>query len=721
MAAQQEMQVDDATSLDQIGFKRIQLFKDQILGTGSYGTVCKAKCDDLLCAAKYLHSTLFDPSAQHQIAHKKGRIRRIRSFEQEIEFLSTIRHPNIIMYLCTYQDPDSGSLVLLMEFMDDNLTHFLESSPHSILYHCQVNICHDITLALSFLHSNNIVHRDLSSNNVLLIGNVRAKVTDFGIARLDLQKQRNLTENPGTDAYMPPEALTSPPEYTEKIDCFSFGVLIIQVLTQQSPKPGSSFKKVGTHYQHISEIERRQNHINEIDPKHPLLNVSKDCLNDLDVERPSACELCKRIADLKESSKYCESMAAIQVKTTLEQDDRARKDLSQTMNQQEDQQLRQKLQQVMKQDQEKNQVIEKKDKELKEKETVIALLEKELRQLQHEHSNHTRQLPHRGSFKLKWEERKETPRDIIHRLESDAVVDGTMVYVIPGTKGIYAFNSSKESWSKLPICPCDNCSIAVIDNLLTTIGGCPAANKLYSLTGEGAGRRWTERFPPMPTERYCTIAVCTGADLIVAGGKGKGGTILKTVEIMNIETRQWSTAADLPEPQYNVSATICDDSIYMLGGESQNKTPMNSMYVCSLTDLIQSCSKSSSTGRRTTRTLSLPYIISSHSTSVWNVITDLPVTESTCVSFHSRLLAVGGKESNKPTTAIRMYNPISKSWEVISHMTTARSRCYAAILQNNQLMVVGGITGTDDNPQTVELAKIVEVHAVIKRSYTKLN
>jgi serine/threonine-protein kinase TNNI3K len=61
-----------------------------------------------------------------------------------------------------------------MELMDDSLTHFLESSPRPIPYHIQVNICHDITLALSFLHSNGIVHRDLSSNNVLLIGNVRA-------------------------------------------------------------------------------------------------------------------------------------------------------------------------------------------------------------------------------------------------------------------------------------------------------------------------------------------------------------------------------------------------------------------------------------------------------------------------------------------------------------------------------------------------------------------
>ena len=53
---------------NKIGFKSIQLFKDQILGIGSYGKVCKAECDDLICAAKLLHETLFDPTAQHLIA-----------------------------------------------------------------------------------------------------------------------------------------------------------------------------------------------------------------------------------------------------------------------------------------------------------------------------------------------------------------------------------------------------------------------------------------------------------------------------------------------------------------------------------------------------------------------------------------------------------------------------------------------------------------------------
>ena len=84
------------------GFKTIKLFKNQTLGIGAYGKVCKAKCDDLLCAAKLIHETLFDPTAQQRIAPQREHRLPMERFEQECEFLSTIRHPNIVQYLGIY-------------------------------------------------------------------------------------------------------------------------------------------------------------------------------------------------------------------------------------------------------------------------------------------------------------------------------------------------------------------------------------------------------------------------------------------------------------------------------------------------------------------------------------------------------------------------------------------------------------------------------------------
>ena len=301
-------------------FRSIRLIKDQILGIGSYGKVCKAECDGLLCAAKIIHETLFDPTAQQLIAPQREHRLPMRRFEQECEFLSTIRHPNIIQYLGMYKDPDTNLPVLLMELMDDSLTHFLESSPQPIPYHIQVNICHDISLALSFLHSNGIVHRDLSANNVLMIGDIRAKVTDFGMARLgDMNPQAThltFTMCPGTDVYMPPEAVKDKPVYTEKIDCFSFGVIAVQIMTRLFPRPGNRRKEVeienvGIVVKKVLECERRQNHISQIDPNHPLLAIALDCLKDEETERPNAQELCKTLGTLRKMPKYSESIKKI--------------------------------------------------------------------------------------------------------------------------------------------------------------------------------------------------------------------------------------------------------------------------------------------------------------------------------------------------------------------------------------------------------------------------
>ena len=79
-----------------IGFKTVQLLKDQILGIGSYGKVCKAICDDLLCAAKLIHETLFAPTTQQLITPQREHMLPMRRFEQECEFLSTIMHLSIV-------------------------------------------------------------------------------------------------------------------------------------------------------------------------------------------------------------------------------------------------------------------------------------------------------------------------------------------------------------------------------------------------------------------------------------------------------------------------------------------------------------------------------------------------------------------------------------------------------------------------------------------------
>ena len=641
--------------------------------------------------------------------------------------MSNMRHPNIVQYLGTYRDSaDTRLPVLLMELMDDSLTHFLESSPQPIPYHIAVNICHDVTLALSFLHSNSIVHRDLSSNNVLLRGNVLAKVTDFGMARLgDINPHATRftsTMCPGTDVYMPPEAVQDKPVYTEKIDCFSFGVITLQILTRLFPKPGERYMIVNDpRYPRplkmdVLEKDRRQNHISKVDPNHPLLPVILDCLKDKDKERPSAHQLCERVADLKRMEKYIDSARTVQDKDEVIQSlaSRAEENVRAiSSKEEENQQLRQQLQQrdwqlqqerdeARRRSEERERQLGRVNQQLQEAEQVVAQFERRVAELERDQQNP--KASSRGkelaSIKLKWREGKRAPCEMYR--PCDAVVDGNTVYVRDGsTVEIYSYDATTDSWSQLPDCVKEYSSITVINGRLTTVGG-DESNELFSLTGEGSSRRWTKEYPPMPTKRWCTTSLCIGATLIVAGGIGDGGAVLSTVEVMNTENHQWSTAADLPQPMYLASATVYGDRIYMLGGFDEGFIATKSVYTCSVSALLQSCFPSSLVAKLKRTSLS-------DKASVWRQVADLPVIRSTCESFHGRLLAIGGRDDSlKATTAVYEYSSTSNSWEVMSHMTTGRFRCFTAVLPNNQLMVVGGVTdkGNTDH-DTVELASVV--------------
>ena len=727
-------------------FKNVQLFKDQSLGIGSYGAVCKAKCDDLLCAAKIIHPTLFDPTTLHQIAPQREHRLPIRRFEQECEFMSAIRHPNIVQYLGMFRDTaDTHLPVLLMELMDDSLTHFLDSATHPIPYHIQVNICHDITLALSFLHSNNIVHRDLSSNNVLLRGNVLAKVTDFGMARLgDINPQATRFTNtmcPGTDVYMPPEAVQDKPVYTEKIDCFSFGVITVQVFTRQFPKPGDRLQRIelnhsrarkGSVLVEVPEVDRRQNHISQIPPNHSLLPIALDCLKDEENERPSAHQLCERVAGLKVMPNYIETTRTVQDKDEVIRSQAIRmeeKDRTISSKEEEIQQLRQlqqesdqAIRQLRQLQQDNGLALREKIRQLREREIqlgrvnqqleaseqVVAWFERRIAELEEQLSQREQQNPKassRGkeltSIQLRWRKGKRVPCTM--RRQCDAVVDGNTVYVRrQNSVEIYSYDATKDSWSKLPDCTLMYCSIAIINGWLTAVGGGRSlltySNELFSLTGEGSGRRWTKKFPPMPTKRRDTTALCTGTALIVAGGIGDY-RVLSTVEVMNTENHQWSTAADLPEPVYYLSATVYGNQIYMLGGVNNEFTFTKSVYTCSVSALLQSCVPNSLKENLQRQSLEVR-------TSTWRQLADLPVKQSVCQSFHSRLLAIGGYDSGEATTAVYMYNSAVNSWEIISDMTTPRYTCFIAVLPDNQLMVVGGYITGREITDTIEFASV---------------
>ena len=299
-------------------------------------------------------------------------------------------------------------------------------------------------------------------------------------------------------------------------------------------------------------------------------------------------------------------------------------------------------------------------------------------------------------IKLLWREAEKAPREVDSSYGA-AVVSSTAVYFYHKSDEIRAYDTKSNQWTSIPSPPNMGYSLAFVNNKLTAIGGgyfLHYTNKLYSLNGEGIDLSWNEDFRPMPTRRADTIALSTATALIVAGGK-KTGSIFgdgdsQAVEVMNTETLQWSTAASFPTSLHDASAAICQGSIYVAAMRQLNNSnyallPTRQVYTCSINDLLQSCARPL-----------LAYLTSALSLSakgVWKRAADLPVSETACVAVHDQLVAVGGRDSEgDATTALHVYDPVTDSWEVISHMLTPRIKCFAAVLPGNKLMVVGGRT-----------------------------
>ena len=273
-----------------------------------------------------------------------------------------------------------------------------------------------------------------------------------------------------------------------------------------------------------------------------------------------------------------------QLRQQLQQEsDRQQEEREQHL-QQENQQLRQIQQENMQALREKLRQIEEKDRQLgcvnqqlEASERVVAQFERRIAKLEQQLSQREQQKTKANSkgkqligITLRWREGKRAPCKMSKNF--DTVVDGNTVYIRYGESvKIYSYDVTSDSWCQLPDCVRADGSITITNGWLTTIGGyyhC-VSNELFSLTGEGSNRKWTEKFPPMPTERSDTSALCTKTSLVVAGGMGEVG-MLSTVEVMNTENHQWSTAADLPQPIYCASATVCGDQLYMLGGVNKH-------------------------------------------------------------------------------------------------------------------------------------------------------
>ena len=649
------------------------VYSDQILGCGAYGEVCRAKYGQLPCAAKALHKKFFD-------YNDPGEENFLRKFERECKFLDDIKHPNIIQYLGTSTEK-SGRPVLLMEMMDESLTTFLgkrkqtRSGPPP--YSLQVSICCDISLALSYLHFNNIIHRDLSSNNVLLLG-IRAKVADFGVSTLFDKNLKYLTACPGNMVYMPPEALFDPPVYSEKLDCFSMGVITMQIATLNYPDPSSFLVESAGCIKKVPETERRKSDIELVPFDHPLLQMVLNCLRDKE-ERPSAQELCEELVARKgvyeEEEKSNENAGEVE-ETSADGIDRDSV-----------------FQSVLLELEEKTQLLNALQRDASERETSnmgtpdVSTREGAI----------TENVPAGGEG--------EVSDEIWNNISITGWVDEPAPYSLSTYDGMAVFDATNSKayflrefnlylykagvWSQLIDVNYRYCGLALVNRMLTTIcgrNGLGYSRLLYTLTGSSkSDMTWNEYFERIPTGtgRESPACVSTSTHLIVLGGE-REGSVFHCSNVLDLRSNQWLQATNIPDlriPQ----VVIGKDILYLSSYEH------NSLYTCRIEDLL-----ASTTGTDT------------ENTSLWRKLKNCPTySGSSIVAFRGGLLAVGGEDEDKKVTKeVHFYKKDTDSWNKIGELPTLRKFALFGVLPENRIMCVGGQYDTGSNIATVNIGQM---------------
>ncbi|XP_009776329.1 serine/threonine-protein kinase STY46-like isoform X2 [Nicotiana tabacum] len=189
------------------------------IATGSTGDLYKGSFQSQEVAIKVLKAECLNEVVQ-------------KDFVQEVYILRKVRHKNVVQFIgaCTKPPP----LCIITEFMSGgSLYDFLHKTKGFFKLPSVLKVAIDVSKGMSYLHQNNIIHRDLKTANLLMDENQLVKVADFGVARVQVQSGV-MTAETGTYRWMAPEVIGHRP-YDRKADVFSFGIVLWELLTGKLP------------------------------------------------------------------------------------------------------------------------------------------------------------------------------------------------------------------------------------------------------------------------------------------------------------------------------------------------------------------------------------------------------------------------------------------------------------------------------------------------------
>ncbi|KZV39347.1 hypothetical protein F511_17539 [Dorcoceras hygrometricum] len=189
------------------------------VASGSYGDLYKGIYCSQEVAIKILKAERLNAELQ-------------KEFAQEVYIMRKVRHKNVVQFLGACTRPPN--LCIVTEYMSGGSVYdYLHKQKGTFKFPSLLKVAIEVSRGMNYLHQNNIIHRDLKAANLLMDENEVVKVGDFGVARVKAETGV-MTAETGTYRWMAPEVIEHKP-YDHKVDVFSFGVVLWELLTGKLP------------------------------------------------------------------------------------------------------------------------------------------------------------------------------------------------------------------------------------------------------------------------------------------------------------------------------------------------------------------------------------------------------------------------------------------------------------------------------------------------------
>ena len=273
-----------------------------------------------------------------------------------------------------------------------------------------------------------------------------------------------------------------------------------------------------------------------------------------------------------------------------------------------------------------------------------------------------------------------------------AVTIGMKVYVTGGNsrngdalEHVFRFNLENNKWDKLlPPLEYHHCVPVVLEGILSMIGGFSPRNKAVVgnvKTYDEDKSQWVTTYPDMNEPRYRPAVVTTDSHTVVMGGKiqrchviTRRKKLTNSIEVMSINDKQWTTVATpLPTKMYDMSATISNDLILIIGYNNGNHR-FNEVFTVPLHDLI--------------------YLPSAK--HPWKRLCNDAVYFKTATVHSDPPVILGGHDrQNQTVSAVVVFDPKTESWNEVATLSSPRAYCAVAKLPEERgIIVIGGCSET---------------------------